>query len=156
MAVPQAGRKAPAFKLPASTGGDVALKDFKGRNVVLYFYPKDDTPGCTTEACGFRDIHKKVQSLNAAVLGISPDSVRKHGKFIEKYSLPFFLLSDEDKKVCKSYGVWVKKKMYGREYMGVARTTFLIDKDGKIARVFEKVKPKAHAEEVLQALKTIA
>ena len=135
------GDKAPEFK---------ALKDLKGKNrVVLYFYPKDDTPGCTVEACSFRDNIKKVQGLDAVVLGVSPDDEASHGKFIEKFKLPFTLLSDTDKKVCEAYGVWVKKSMYGREYMGVARTTFIIGKDGKIGKIYEKVKPEGHAEEVL-------
>jgi len=124
--------------------------------VVLYFYPKDDTPGCTVEACGFRDGIKKIEKLDAVVLGVSPDPVKAHNKFIEKFSLPFLLLADEDKSICKAYGVWVKKSMYGREYMGVARTTFIIGKDGKIEKVYEKVKPDAHTEEVLEFLKANA
>lgn len=139
------GSKAPVFG---------ALKDFAGKkSVVLYFYPKDDTPGCTVEACAFRDSIKKVESLDAVVLGVSPDGAASHNKFIEKFKLPFVLVSDEDKKVCQAYGVWVEKSMYGRKYMGVARTTFIIGKDGKIEKIFEKVKPEGHAEQVLEFLK---
>jgi len=151
------GNKAPSLKLPASNGRTVSLSDYVGKkNVVLYFYPKDDTPGCTTEACGFRDQIKKIENQSAIVLGVSPDPIKKHLKFIEKFSLPFFLLSDEDKKVCEKYGVWVEKSMYGRKYMGVLRTTFIIDKSGKVARIFEKVKPKEHEAEVLESLVSLS
>jgi len=153
MPKPKQGRKAPVFKLPASNGKDVSLKDFRGKNVVLYFYPKDDTPGCTVEACAFRDADAKFRKTNAVILGVSPDPVKRHLKFIEKHRLPFLLLSDESKKTLEKYGVWVEKSMYGRKYMGVARTTFVIDKDGKIVKVFEKVRPKGHEENVLEALK---
>ncbi len=154
MAVPKEGEKAPAFKLTASNGKQVSLSDFKSKSrIILYFYPKDDTPGCTVEACGFRDGIKKIEKLDAIVLGVSPDGVTSHNKFIDKFKLPFLLLADEEKKVCNDYGVWVKKSMYGREYMGVARTTFIIGKDGKIAKVYEKVKPDVHTEEVLEFLK---
>ena len=147
------GDKAPEFSLPSNQGGDVSLKDFRGRKrVILYFYPKDDTPGCTVEACSFRDNAKKIESKDAVVLGVSPDDAASHNKFIDKFKLPFILLSDADKKVCQLYGVWVKKSMYGKEYMGVARTTFVIGKDGKIEKIYEKVKPEGHAEEVLAAL----
>jgi len=147
---------APLFRLPASDGMHVALKDFRGKkNVILYFYPKDDTPGCTIEACGFRDAVKNIEKKDAVVLGVSPDGLSSHEKFIKKFNLPFLLLSDEDKKVCQSYGVWVEKNMYGRKYMGVARTTFIINKEGKIAHVFEKVKPQGHEQEVLEALKSL-
>ena len=153
MSVPKEGEKAPAFKLTASNGKEVSLKDYKDKSsVVLYFYPKDDTPGCTVEACSFRDGIKKIEKLNAVVLGVSPDGVSSHNKFIEKFKLPFLLLADEEKKVCNDYGVWVKKSMYGREYMGVARTTFIIGKGGKIEKVFEKVKPDVHTAEVLEFL----
>ena len=149
------GSKAPDFNLPASDGRNISLKDFKGKErVVLYFYPKDDTPGCTVEACGFRDKMKQIENLDAVVLGVSPDGVKSHNQFIEKFKLPFILLADEDKKTCKDYGVWVKKSMYGKEYMGVARTTFIIGKDGKIEKIFEKVKPEGHEGEVLQSLKS--
>lgn len=144
------GMKAPEFTLPASGGKKVSLADFKGKSrVVLYFYPKDDTPGCTVEACGFRDKIKKIEGTGAVVLGVSPDDQASHDRFVEKFKLPFILLSDADKAVCRAYGVWVKKSMYGKEYMGVARTTFVIGKDGKIEKIYEKVKTEAHAEEVL-------
>ena len=147
------GNKAPAINLPASNGNMVSLKDFKGAGyVVLYFYPKDDTPGCTLEACGFSDRMKSIKKQNAVILGVSPDSVEKHKKFIIKFNLPFLLLSDGEKKACQDYGVWVEKSMYGRKYMGVARTTFIITKDLKIEKIFEKVKPKEHADEVLTFL----
>lgn len=147
------GDKAPGFTLESSEGKKVSLADFKGKNrVVLYFYPKDDTPGCTVEACEFRDNIKKIQGRDAVVLGVSPDGAASHSRFIDKFKLPFLLLADEEKKVCKDYGVWVKKSMYGKEYMGVARTTFVIGKDGRIEKIFEKVKPEGHAEEVLSFL----
>ncbi len=150
------GDKAPEFSLAASDGKTVSLKDFKGKSkVILYFYPKDDTPGCTVEACSFRDSLKAIQQTDAVVLGISPDGVDSHRKFVEKFKLPFILLSDQDKKVCEAYGVWVKKSMYGKEYMGVVRTTFLIAKDGTIEKTYEKVKPEGHAGEVLEYLKGI-
>lgn len=153
MNAPQAGDKAPDFKLPDAQGQTLALKDLlkKGR-VVLYFYPKDDTPGCTVQACGFRDGWSALRKSGSTVIGISPDGRAAHAKFAGKYDLPFTLLSDEDKEVCKAYGVWVKKSMYGREYMGVARTTFIIGRDGRIEKVFEKVKPEGHTAEVLAAL----
>lgn len=149
------GDQAPDFSLPASHGKQVSLKDFRNKNkVVLYFYPKDDTPGCTVEACGFKDeIHSFILQ-NAVVMGISPDPIKSHEKFIMKYDLPFLLLSDEDKKICQAYGVWIKKSMYGREYMGVARETFIIGNDGKIIKIFDKVKPDGHYHEVLEFLKT--
>ena len=148
------GDKAPVFKAISSEGKEVSLKDYKDKNrAVLYFYPKDDTPGCTVEACGFRDTIKKIEKSDAVVLGVSPDDSKSHNKFIDKFKLPFLLLSDTDKKICGDYGVWVKKSMYGREYMGVARTTFIIGKDGKIEKIYEKVKPEGHAEEVLEYLK---
>ena len=150
------GALAPDFSLPASDGQTVSLKNFRGRNVVLYFYPKDDTPGCTTEACGFRDSHAVLTKKNAVILGVSPDSVDKHQKFIGIYSLPFLLLSDEGKEVCQEYGVWVEKSMYGKTYMGVARTTFVIGTDGRIKHIFEKVKPAGHGQEVAQVLDGLA
>ena len=146
------GKSAPAFTLDTDTGDRLSLKDLKGRPVVLYFYPKDDTPGCTVEACEFRDAFPRFKGTKAVILGISPDSGKSHQKFKEKFGLPFTLLADEDHKIAEKYGVWQKKSMYGRTYMGIARTTFVIDKDGKVAKVFEKVKPKGHAEEVEQAL----
>ena len=148
------GDKAPEFNLTSSKGTNVSLKDYKGKQrVVLYFYPKDDTPGCTVEACAFRDNIKKIEGLDAVVLGVSPDDVKSHDKFVEKFKLPFVLLADTEKKVCNAYGVWVKKSMYGKEYMGVARTTFIIGKDSKIEKIYEKVKPEGHAQEVLDFLK---
>ncbi len=150
------GNKAPDINLPASNGKNVSLKDFKGKtNVVLYFYPKDDTPGCTTQACAFRDSIKDIAKKETVVLGVSPDPVDKHNKFIEKFQLPFILLSDTEKKTCQNYGVWVEKSMYGRKYMGVARTTFVIDQEGTLVKIFEKVKPKGHNEEVLECLNTL-
>ncbi len=154
MAQFKAGQNAPGFSLLANDGKTISLKDFKGKKrVVLYFYPKDDTPGCTVEACAFRDSVQRIEKLDAVVLGVSPDGVDSHNKFITKFKLPFMLLSDAEKTVCQAYGVWVKKSMYGREYMGVARSTFIIGKDGKIEKIFEKVKPEGHADEVLEILK---
>jgi peroxiredoxin Q/BCP len=150
--MPGAGDAAPEFTLPSDRGGDVALASLRGRPVVLYFYPKDDTSGCTTQACEFRDSWAEVQARGAVVLGVSPDSVASHQKFRDKFSLPFPLLADEDHAVAEAYGVWGEKSMYGRKYQGILRTTFLIDPAGRIARVFEKVKPKGHAAEVLDAL----
>lgn len=145
--------KAPEFKLSASHGKTVELKDFLGKKrIVLYFYPKDDTPGCTLEACGFRDQIAKIEAKDAVVLGISPDGVESHSKFIAKYKLPFLLLSDKDQAVCKAYGVWVKKNMYGKESMGVVRTTFIIGKEGKIEKIYPKVKPDQHSEEIVDFL----
>lgn len=150
------GKKAPEFSLPASDGSTISLKDYRARKaVVLYFYPKDDTPGCTVEACEFGAQHSKFKSADAVVLGVSPDSVTRHNKFIDKFKLPFILLADEDKKVISAYGLWVEKSMYGRKYMGVLRSTFLIDKAGKLAKIWTKVTPAGHAEEVLAALKEL-
>lgn len=146
------GDKAPAFSLPSDSGETIALKDLKGKPVVLYFYPKDDTSGCTVEACEFRDSWRDVKKAGAVVLGVSPDSAASHKKFKDKYSLPFPLLADDGHAVAEAYGAWGEKSMYGRKYQGILRTTFLIGKDGRIARVFEKVKPKGHAAEVLAAL----
>ena len=148
----KAGDKAPAFSLPSDTGETIALKDLKGKPVVLYFYPKDDTSGCTVEACEFRDSWKEVRKSGAVVLGVSPDGPGSHRKFKAKYDLPFSLLADEGHAVADAYGAWGEKSMYGRKYQGILRTTFLIGKDGRIARVFEKVKPKGHAAQVLAAL----
>ena len=147
-----AGAKAPAFTLPSDDGRRVALKDFKGKIVVLYFYPKDDTSGCTAEACGFRDSWRAVQAAGAVVLGVSPDGPASHQKFKKKYELPFTLLADEDHAVAAAYGAWGEKSMYGRKYFGILRTTYIIDPAGKIARVFERVKPRGHAAEVLAAI----
>lgn len=147
------GKKAPAFSLPNADGKKVALKDFKGRKVVLYFYPKDMTSGCTQEACDFRDAQPDFSKIDAVVLGVSPDPVKSHRKFADKHELPFEILSDENKEVVEKYGVWKEKSMYGRKYMGVERTTFVIDENGKIIKIFPKVKVKGHVEEVLQAIK---
>ena len=146
------GAKAPAFSAPDQTGKIVSLADFKGQKVVLYFYPKDDTPGCTTEACSFRDAHETFVKKGAVVLGVSPDSAKSHTKFIEKFSLPFPLLADEDKKIANAYSVWVEKSMYGKNYMGVERSTFVIGADGKLLAIYRKVKPAEHTAEVLAAL----
>jgi len=145
------GTTAPAFKTKDDNGEDVSLKDFKGQKVVLYFYPKDDTPGCTKEACSFRDAYSKFKKQGIKLLGVSPDSEASHQKFITKYKLPFTLLADRDHAIAEAYGVWGEKKFMGRTYMGVLRTTFLIDEKGKIKKVFEKVKPEDHATEVLEA-----
>ena len=149
------GDKAPDFIAESSEGKKISLKDLKGKRVILYFYPKDDTPGCTVQACGFRDSIKKIQVQDAVVLGVSPDNVASHNKFIDKFKLPFILLADEDKKICQAYGVWVEKSMYGKKYMGVVRTTFLIGKDGRLEKIYEKVKPEGHAEEILEQLKAV-
>src|SRR4030095_245967 len=148
----KAGDKATYFKLIADNGETVSLKDYKGKKVVLYFYPKDMTTGCTAESCDFRDNIKKIEKKNAIVIGISADDIKSHAKFKEKYKLPFTLLSDETKKVLKAYGVWQEKSMYGRKYMGIVRTTFVIDEKGKIEKVFEKVKVEGHVDEVLAGL----
>jgi peroxiredoxin Q/BCP len=146
------GDKAPAFTLKDDTGTPVSLKDFKGKKVVLYFYPKDLTPGCTVEACDFRDASVQIKKKKAVVLGVSKDSVALHEKFRDKHELNFPLLSDEEGKVCEAYGVWQQKSMYGKKYMGIARTTFVIGTSGKIEHIFEKVKVKGHSEEVLGVL----
>lgn len=142
------GQKVPDFSLVNDKGEYVQLADFRGKNVILYFYPKDMTPGCTTEACDFRDKHEDFSQLNAVIIGVSPDNVQKHTKFIDKHGLPFTLLVDEDHAVAEAYGVWVLKKMYGREYMGIERSTFLIDTDGNLIKAWRKVRVKNHIEEV--------
>ena len=147
----QEGTIAPDFALEASDGA-VTLSDYRGQTVVLYFYPKDDTPGCTTEACNFRDDYSEILAAGAVVLGISPDSVRSHDKFKLKYELPFPLLSDPDYEVAELYGAWGEKKMYGRTYMGIIRSTYIIDDKGFIVKVFPRVRPKKHSEEVLAVL----
>ncbi len=155
MPIPEIGSKAPTFKLPASTGSLISLKDFLGtnaKNVVLYFYPRDDTPGCTTEACGFRDGIGQFQSAETVVLGVSTDTVASHQKFATKFSLPFPLLADESHEVAEKYGLWVEKNMYGKKSMGIQRATFLIDKSGKIAAVWPKVKVEGHVDEVAAKL----
>ena len=146
------GARAPAFKLPSDSGDAIALKDLAGRRVILYFYPKDDTSGCTLEAKNFRDEIAAFKKKKAVILGVSRDSVASHVKFKAKYELNFPLLSDEDGAVCEKYGVWVEKSMYGRKYMGIERTTFLIDEEGRIAKIFPKVKVDGHCAEVLEAL----
>jgi peroxiredoxin Q/BCP len=147
------GKKAPNFSLLNQDEKKISLKDFIGQKVVLYFYPKDDTSGCTKEACSFSDDLSKFSKIDAVVLGVSPDSVKSHKKFSEKYKLKFDLLADEEKKVVEKYGVWKEKSMYGRKYMGVERTTFIIDENGKIKKIFNKVKVDGHNKEVLEALK---
>ena len=146
------GKKAPSFKLKDQDGNYVSLKDFIGKQIVLYFYPKDDTPGCTKEACSFRDNFPDFKDINAVILGVSPDSPASHKKFISKYNLPFTLLSDEDKETLEKYEVWKEKNMYGKKYMGVERTTFIIDEEGKIKKIFSKVKVDGHDKEVLEVI----
>jgi peroxiredoxin Q/BCP len=150
------GKKAPDFTLPGDGGEKIKLSAFKGRPVVLYFYPKDDTPGCTREAIAFTGLRAEFEKLGAAVIGVSPDSVARHDKFIAKHDLAVRLAADEDKKVVEKYGVWVEKSMYGRKYMGVERATFLIDAKGKVARAWRKVKVAGHAEAVLEAVRELA
>jgi len=147
----EVGDKAPEFTLPSDDGGKVSLKALKGKSVVLYFYPRDDTPGCTAEACAFRDTLPDFSKVKAAIVGISRDPVASHAKFRTKYDLPFPLASDEAGKVCQAYGVWVEKSMYGKKYMGIERSTFLIDAGGVVRNVWRKVKVKGHADEVLAA-----
>jgi peroxiredoxin Q/BCP len=148
------GDKAPDFTLPTDGGGELSLSLLKGRKVVLYFYPKDDTSGCTKEAIAFRDALADFEAAGTSVIGVSKDSAAKHDKFKAKYDLNFPLVSDEDGKLCEAYGVWVEKSMYGRKYMGIERSTFLIDGDGRVARVWRKVKIQGHVEEVLEAAKS--
>ncbi len=143
------GAKAPNFKAKDENGNERTLAEFKGKKLVLYFYPKDDTPGCTAEACDLRDNYHKFLAAGYAILGVSPDNEAKHKKFIGKYELPFSLLADEDNTVALAYGVWVEKSMYGRKYMGIARTTFIIDEKGKIEQIIEKVDTKNHTEQIL-------
>jgi peroxiredoxin Q/BCP len=149
----KAGDKAPDFTLKSDSGKKISLSQFLGKKeVVLYFYPKDNTPGCTKEACSFRDSLSAFSNKNTEVLGVSPDSVKSHQNFIQKQNLNFTLLSDPDHEVAEAYGAWGEKSLYGKKYMGILRTTFIIGKDGKIKRVFEKVKPEGHAEEILNTL----
>ena len=150
------GNKAPTFTLESSAGSARSLKDFRGKNVVLYFYPKDNTSGCTTQACDFRDNKLKFSRANTVIVGISPDSITSHDSFIEKFDLPFELLADEEKKVCKKYGVWKEKSMYGRKYMGVERSTFVIDAEGVLRAEMRKVKVPGHIDEVLSLAKEIS
>ncbi len=146
------GSRAPDFTLPAGDGSSVSLKALRGKKVVLYFYPKDDTPGCTKEACSFRDNFAALRKKGAVVIGISADSPASHEKFSRKFDLPFTLASDEDKEVLKQYGVWKQKSLYGRKFLGIERTTFIIDEEGKISHIFPRVKVDGHTEEILAAL----
>ncbi|MDE1145193.1 MAG: thioredoxin-dependent thiol peroxidase [Azospirillaceae bacterium] len=149
----EVGTDAPDFTMPTDGGGSVTLSALKGRPVVLYFYPKDDTTGCTAEACGFGESLPHFEKVDATIIGVSKDSVASHDKFKKKYNLPFTLASDADTGVCEAYGVWVEKNMYGRKYFGIERATFLIDKDGRVAQVWRKVKVPGHVEAVLAAVK---
>ncbi len=149
------GDKAPAFSMPTDGGRTVSLKDLKGQNVVLYFYPKDNTPGCTKEACAFRDLMPDFSGIDAAIIGVSKDSVKKHDNFKAKFELPFTLASDEDGAVCEAYGTWVEKSMYGKKFMGIERATFLIDGKGVVRKVWRKVKVAGHAEDVLESAKSL-
>ena len=149
MSLPAVGQKAPDFSALNQDGKTLSLADFKGKKLVLYFYPKDDTPGCTAESCNLRDNHQRFLDAGYAILGVSPDDVKKHKKFIEKYDLPFDLLADTEQNVANAYGVWVEKSMYGRTYMGIARTTFIIDEQGNIESVIEKVDTKNHSQQIL-------
>lgn len=144
------GELAPNFSLEASNDNTIQLSDFRGKNIVLYFYPKDMTPGCTTQACDFRDHYESFAGLNAVILGVSPDPLNRHEKFIEKHGLPFLLLADEKHEVAELFGVWKPKKMFGKEYMGIERSTFIIDKDGILVKEWRKVKVKGHVEEALE------
>ncbi|MFZ5946921.1 MAG: thioredoxin-dependent thiol peroxidase [Stygiobacter sp.] len=151
----EVGKKAPSFTLPNAEGKKASLKDFSGKNVVLYFYPKDMTSGCTKEACDFKDLFPNFNNSDAVIIGVSTDSISSHQKFINKYNLPFILLSDEKKEVVEKYGVWKEKSMYGKKYMGIERTTLIIDKEGKIRKIYNKVKVDGHAKEVLEFLKEL-
>ncbi|MFA7228306.1 MAG: thioredoxin-dependent thiol peroxidase [Melioribacteraceae bacterium] len=153
--MPEIGKKAPAFSLHDSDGKKISLNDFKGKKVVLYFYPKDMTSGCTQEACDFRDALPDFKKIKAEVIGVSIDSATSHRKFADKYELPFLLLSDEKKEVVEKYGVWKEKSMYGKKYMGIERSTFIIDEEGKIRAFFPKVKVAGHVGEVIKALKEL-
>lgn len=153
---PVTGKLAPDFELTANNGRSVSLADYRNeKNVVLYFYPKDDTPGCTTEACEFRDLNKDLYAHDTVVLGVSPDDLNSHQKFVAKYSLPFLLLSDDVKALAKTYGVWGKKTMYGKSFMGIKRATFVIAKDGRLVKKFDKVNPKGHAQDILDVVKSL-
>ncbi len=147
------GELAPDFALEASNGETIKLSDFRGKNIVLYFYPKDMTPGCTTQACDFRDKHSQFADVDAVILGVSPDPLARHEKFIEKYDLPFILLADEENKAAEAFDVWKLKKNFGKEYMGIERSTFIIDKAGKLVKEWRKVKVKGHVEEALEYIK---
>ena len=155
MPLPEPGELAPDFELLSDADQPIKLSDFRGRYVVLYLYPRADTPGCTTEACGFRDDYSAYESKGVVILGISPDTVTKQSKFKNKHTLPFTLLADPENHVSETYGVWGLKKFMGREYMGVHRTTFLIDPEGTVVQVFKKVKPATHSTEILDALRDV-
>lgn len=150
------GRTAPAFTATTDTGDTLELASLRGKNVVLFFYPKDDTSGCTVEACSFRDATPRFEGLDAVVLGVSPDGVKSHVKFKKKYQLPYTLLADEDHSIADQYGVWGEKVMWGRHYWGVLRTTFVIDRNGKVAKVFEKVNPQDHADDVAASVASLS
>jgi thioredoxin-dependent peroxiredoxin len=150
------GQQAPDISLPASDGTSKSLADFKGRTIVLYFYPKDMTPGCTTEACDFRDDHPEFENLNTVVIGVSPDDLQSHDKFIQKHDLPFLLLADEDKQLTEAFGAWQLKNNFGKEYMGVVRSTFIIDSEGTVVKEWRNVRVKNHVQEVLDAVKQLA
>jgi peroxiredoxin Q/BCP len=152
MSTLQVGDSAPAFTAVTDSGETVALDDFRGKRVILYFYPKDDTPGCTTQACGFRDNYPVIEEKNAVVLGVSPDNAKSHQKFKTKFNLPFTLLVDEDHAIAEAYGVWVEKSMYGKKYMGIERSHFVIDEEGRIIEAQVKVKPEVSVESALAAL----
>jgi peroxiredoxin Q/BCP len=152
--VVEEGKPAPDFELKSDSGESVKLSDLLGKQVVLYFYPKDDTPGCTTQACGMRDVYGELEREGAVVLGVSPDDERSHVKFRQKYDLPFTLLADEEHQVADKYGVWAEKKYMGRTYWGVERSTFVIDEAGNVKRVMRRVKPDTHADEVLETLRS--
>lgn len=147
------GQKAPLFKAKDQNGKEISLSDFSGKELILYFYPKDNTPGCTAEACSFRDNYQSLQNQGFAVLGVSTDDEKSHQKFISKYSLPFSLIADTEKEIVEAYGVWVEKSMYGKKYMGVARKTFIIDKNGIIRKIIDKVDTNNSSEQVLNSIK---
>ncbi|QOY36687.1 thioredoxin-dependent thiol peroxidase [Anaerobacillus isosaccharinicus] len=149
----EVGQVAPDVSCEASNGKEVKLSDYRGKNVVLYFYPKDMTPGCTTQACDFRDQHQNFEDVNAVILGVSPDPLDRHDKFIEKHGLPFLLLADVENELAEAFGVWKLKKNFGKEYMGIERSTFILDQDGKIVKEWRKVKVKDHVNEALQYIK---
>ncbi|MAQ71137.1 MAG: thioredoxin-dependent thiol peroxidase [Alphaproteobacteria bacterium] len=155
MSTPQTGHPAPDFTCVTDGRGELTLSELRGNYVVLYFYPKDDTPGCTKEACGFNENLQEFKNLNAEIIGVSKDNIAKHDKFKEKYGLNFVLISDEDGTVCEKYGTWVEKNMYGRKYMGIERATFLINPDGTIAKIWRKVKVKGHVDEVKSEIENL-
>lgn len=146
------GNKAPAFSLPASTGGKLSLKDFAGKTLIMFFYPKDNTPGCTTESCEFRDVRKKLEKKGVEIVGVSKDSLESHENFVSKYGLNFPLLSDEEGKTIEKYGAWGEKNNYGKKYMGIIRTTVVINPDGRVKKIFPKVRVKGHVDKVIEAL----